>query len=164
MAIMAREKSGFPESGLVRKTYCIRRLDFPPSVRLTRKSLLRWFALSIGLISERESRQTALDILDSVLYSIFALREPMTSEELLGLIKHRSDKTVSEKLLLYHLHRLAELGLIVRKKKRYCFNSAPKSAPDSFAEGFNHWVSADAIETLSGIESAFEELSKVYKK
>ena len=154
----------FPESGLVRKTYCIRRLDFPPSVRLTRKSLLRWFALSIGIISERESRQTALDILDSVLYSVFCLREPATSEELLAFIKRRSGKTVSEKLLLYHLHRLAELGLICRKKKRYCFNSAPKSEPNSFAEGFNHWVSREAMETLSGIESAFEELSKAYRK
>ena len=39
-----------PEAGLVRKTITLREMDLPPEVKLTKKSLLRWFALSTGLI------------------------------------------------------------------------------------------------------------------
>jgi hypothetical protein len=41
-----------PESDFVRKTFTFRRMDLPPQVLLTKKSLLRWIALSMGLISE----------------------------------------------------------------------------------------------------------------
>lgn len=157
-------KFEFPEAGLVRKTHCFRRLDFPPSVRLTRKSLLRWFALSIGLISERESRATALEILDSVFYQIFVSRDAFTSEELLRTIKKRSSKEVSRKLLNYHLQRLVELGLLAARKRKYCFNNAPNSEPNSFRESFHYCISRPANETLSGIESAFEDLARSYRK
>ena len=36
-----------PESSLIRKEWIVRQMDLPPEVKLTRRSLLRWFALFI---------------------------------------------------------------------------------------------------------------------
>jgi len=57
-----------PESEFVRKTFTIKRMDLPPSVQLTKRSLLRWFALSFGLISECESRDTVFNVLVAVFH------------------------------------------------------------------------------------------------
>ena len=37
-----------PEAELVRSEFVIRQLDMPPSISLTKKSLLRWVALSLA--------------------------------------------------------------------------------------------------------------------
>lgn len=51
-------KTQLPEAELVRRTFTVKEIDLPPHVRMTKRSLLRWFALASGWISEQESRQT----------------------------------------------------------------------------------------------------------
>ncbi|HIH21332.1 MAG TPA: hypothetical protein HA222_01560, partial [Candidatus Diapherotrites archaeon] len=44
-------KTEFPEAELVRRVFVVREMDLPPQVLLTKRSLLRWFALASGMIS-----------------------------------------------------------------------------------------------------------------
>ena len=68
-----------PESELVRKTFILKKMDLPPSVQLTKRSLIRWFALSFGLISEKESRDTVLNVLDALFhFLLYKKQNPST--------------------------------------------------------------------------------------
>ncbi|MDZ4256463.1 MAG: hypothetical protein U1C71_02570, partial [archaeon] len=61
-------KIRLPEADLVRRTFTIKEVDLPPQVRMTKRGLLRWFALASGLLSEQESRQTILDVMDALFH------------------------------------------------------------------------------------------------
>src|SRR3989338_6446711 len=96
--------ASFPESEYVRKTFTIRQMDFPPEVSLTKRSLVRWFALSFGLISEKESRSTILDVLDALFSLQLSKKASPTTSELLAHLRE-SQKKIDEKLLRYHVKR-----------------------------------------------------------
>jgi hypothetical protein len=151
-----------PESHLVQKSFIVKRMDLPPEVKLTRRSLLRWFALSTGLISERESRSTILDVLDALFLLLLQEKKTPTTLELQAFIKEKNGKDVSEKLLLYHLKRLIELQLIVRKRKKYAFNPVPNADTTDLMASFDYWFSRQLQESVQDISSAARLLSDAY--
>jgi len=105
-----------PESELVRKTFTFRKMDLPPQVLLTKKSLLRWFALSLGLISENESRSTLLEVLDAFFFFVFSKHESPSSKQVREFLAKNRNLDISEKLVRYHLNRLCELGFFSHEK------------------------------------------------
>ena len=153
-----------PESELVRKTFVIKRMDLPPSVQLTKRSLLRWFALSFGLLSEQESRDTVLNVLDALFHFLLAKKQNPSTLELQAYIGDKYHKRVGEKLLRYHLNRLIALELLQRKKNRYFLNNSPYSEPNSLVESFNHWVKQPVNESLDEIEGVLAKISNSYKR
>ncbi|MBU0636273.1 hypothetical protein KKE06_04580 [Candidatus Micrarchaeota archaeon] len=152
-----------PEASLVRKEWIVRKMDLPPEVKLTRRSLLRWFALSTGLISPKESRSTILDILDSLFFLLLSQNQNPTTLELQAFLKEKKNKTISEKLLLYHLKRLIDLDLLVRKRKHYYLNAAPNSPAGDFTATFNHWIAAQLNQTLQELENVSGQLAESYR-
>jgi len=153
-----------PESHLVRRTFTVRQMDLPPSVQLTKRSLLRWFALSFGLLSEKESRSTVLDVLDALLYFNLARASPPTTTDIQNYVKVKSGKDISEKLLRYHLKRLIDIGFLQRRRLRYFFCSDPKSDPADLKAGFNHHISEPLNKSLGDVVFVLEKLSDSYKK
>jgi len=154
----------FPESGLVRRSFTIRQMDLPPEVRLTRRSMLRWFALSFGLISERESRDTVLNVLDALFSFLLEKKHNPSTKELQQFISEKFHKKISEKLLRYHLNKMIELGLIVRKKNRYELNNAPEGERGNISASFSHWIKQPVNESLENIASVLEQLKQSYGK
>ncbi len=152
-----------PESHLVQKSFIVKRMDLPPEVKLTRRSLLRWFALSTGLISERESRSTILDVLDGLFFMLMAEKKNPTTLELQAFILEKHGKTVSEKLLLYHMKRLIDLQLIARKRKKYYLNPAPNTDTTDLVASFDYWFSKQLHESVTEIASAARLLSDSYQ-
>ena len=152
-----------PEAGLVRKTITLREMDLPPEVKLTKKSLLRWFALSTGLITEKESRTTGLDVLDALFYLQLSKKKKPTTLEIQQLIKTKRSREVSEKLIRYHLKRLIDLGFLRRKKNKYLFNNAPEGDLADLKSSYNHWVSQNVVKSLQNTEKVLDQLSKKYK-
>lgn len=148
---------------MIRNTFIIRTMDFPPNITMTKRSLLRWFALSFGLISERESRSTILDVLDALFY--FQITEGIepTTNSLQSFLKEKN-KEISDKLLRYHLKRLIDVGFIKRKKLRYFFANSPYAEKQDLKAGFNHNISTPINKSLSDIENALEKLAKSYKQ
>ncbi|MFH1225127.1 MAG: winged-helix domain-containing protein [Candidatus Diapherotrites archaeon] len=156
-------KSEFPEAALVRSAFTIREMDFPPEIAMTKRSLLRWFALSSGLISERESRSTILDVLDALFcMQITHAKEPTSNE--IRLFMDERGKKISDKLLRYHLKRMHDLGLIHRKRLRYSFAHAPNADRSDLKAGFNHNITRKVHASLAATENAFERLGMSYKK
>ena len=153
-----------PESELVRKTFTVKQMDLPPSVQLTKRSMLRWFAMSFGLLSEQESRDTVLNVLDSLFYFLFFKKQNPSTTELQTYISGKYSKKISEKLLRYHLNRLITLELVQRKRNRYFLNNSPSSEPDKLVESFNYWVKKPVNESLDGIGSVLEKIAGSYKK
>lgn len=152
----------FPESEYVRKSFTIRQMDFPPEVAMTKRSLLRWFALSFGLISPNESRSTILDVLDGFFYfQVSKKYSPSTSELLLHL--QDSGKKIDEKLLRYHLKRLIDVGLVERRKGKLSFVVDPMADPSDLVKGFKHSIANPIQESVSNISGALEKLSDKYK-
>lgn len=153
-----------PESELVRKTFTIKKMDLPPSVQLTKRSLLRWFALSFGLLSEQESRDTVLNVLDAVFHFLLARKKNPTTLELQAYIEAKYKKKISEKLLRYHLNRLISLELLQRKQNKYFLNSSPSGERNNVVDSFNHWIRKPVNESLDEIERVLGKISSSYRK
>jgi predicted transcriptional regulator len=155
-------KIQLPEAELVRRTFIVKEVDLPPHVRMTKRSLLRWFALSSGLISEQESRQTILDVLDALLYFHLSKKQTPSTKEIQHYIKEKTQEEISEKLLRYHLKRLLDLNFLVRDKQTYKFNPAPSADPNDLVASFNYWISQGVHASTKNIENALGDLTKTY--
>jgi len=154
----------FPESELVRKTFTLKKMDLPPSVQLTKRSLIRWFALSFGLISEKESRDTVLNVLDALFHFLLAKKQNPSTLDIQAYIDGKYHQKISEKLLRYHLNRLIAIELLQRKQNRYFLNNSPVSEPNNLVESFNFWVKKPVNESLNDIEKVLGKISNSYKK
>ena len=157
-------KVSFPESELVRNTFIIRKMDLPPSVQMTKRSMLRWFALSFGLISEQESRATVLDVLDGLFHYLLTKQHNPTTKEIKTFVLDKTNKNISEKLTRYHLNRLMDVNLILRKRNRYYLNNNPTAEPNDLKESFSHWVKIPINESLNSIEEVMVTLADNYKE
>ena len=152
----------FPESELIRKSITIRQMDFPPDVAMTKRSLLRLFALSFGLISKKESRLTIINVLDGIFYFQISKKHSPTTSELLLHLKE-NEKKIDEKLLRYHLKRLIDVGLLERRKGKLSFVSDPEAEQDDLVKGFTYNVGNPLQESLGRISNALSKISDKYK-
>ena len=155
-------KIRLPEAELVRRTFIIKEVDLPPQVRMTKRGLLRWFALASGLISEQESRQTILDVMDALFFFHLGKKAAPTTKEIQLYIKEKTGEEISEKLLRYHLKRLLDSHFLIRDKQHYRFNPAPNAEPLDVVASFNYWISKGVHESTQNIETALEDLRKTY--
>lgn len=153
-----------PESEWVRSSLFLRALDFPPEAGLTKTGQLRWLCLSLGLLSEHESRDTVLEVLDGILTLVVQRKESPSTAELSAWIEGHSKKPVSEKLLRYHVNRFIEMGLLVRKNQRLFLNQSPEGARFDLVDAFSFGVKRPAADTLNQIEKVLEKLSAHYAK
>jgi len=162
LGIGGKKMVEMPESSLVRRTLTIRTMDLPPSVLMTKRSMLRWFALSFGLISEKESRSTALLVLDALFYFLLSKKEQPGSEEIREYIRQNHQVAVGDKLMRYHLNKLISIGILARKKGKYFFNPSPHAERDDLRASFGYWVKDSVQETLGEIENVMEKLAESY--
>ncbi|MGI6589533.1 MAG: hypothetical protein ACOX1V_02610 [Candidatus Iainarchaeum sp.] len=154
-----------PESELIRKEFVIRQIDFLDSVSLTKKSLLRWCCLSLGLISPKESREKGFLIFDALFTFLFTQKTSPTTLDIKSFIKEKNNVEMSEKLIRYHLNRVIELGLIKRDGIYFKINSSPTSEErDSLKEAFNAWTKKQVEAELNKISTSLEKLQKSYEQ
>ena len=153
-----------PESELVRKSFTFRKMDLPPQVLLTKKSLLRWTALSLGLISKNESRSTVIDILDVFFFLVFSKKESPSSKQIREFLEKNRGIVVSEKLVRYHLNRLCAIGFVSHSKGSYSLNPAPDAERDDLKAAFSHWYRKELEESIATLEKALSRLRSAYEK
>ena len=154
-----------PEAELIRKEYVIRQIDFPESVSLTKKSLLRWCCLSLGLISPKETRDKGFLVFDALFTFLFTKKTLPTTLDLKAFIKDKNNVEMSEKLIRYHLNRVIELGLVVRDGIHYKINSSPTSElRESLKESFLAWSKKNIETEMDKISLALEKMQKSYEK
>jgi hypothetical protein len=106
------------ESNLIENELTLRDLRITKEVTETRRSVVRWLALALGIISPGESRLTAVSVFDSMLYFQFSERKDPTVEELSEYI-NKSWGPINEKTLRYHLLQLKKTNLLNNSKGKY---------------------------------------------
>lgn len=133
-------------------------MALPEEVKLTRKSLIRWLALSLGLISPNESRKLMLDILE-VLFLFHTKKEQPTTKDILAKLEEITGKPQNEKAVYYHLLKLKEAGVISRKKGEYSIGEGDwVKLPDQFKQLYKQ----RSEEAFSKIDEAFSRLESSY--
>lgn len=152
----------FPESELIRASFTIRQLDFPPEISLTKRSLVRWFAISFGLISENESRSSMLKVLDAIFYFQVSKKKFPKVSDLLNYLNSQKE-SVKEKTLRYHLSVLLSLGLLEWHGKYIRFTIDPLSDQADLAKGFEYNITKKVNECLSRISFCLQEIRKKYE-
>jgi hypothetical protein len=111
-----------PESKYILNETVIRDLSLNDDVLVTKKSTIRWLALSLGLINPNESRKQVFDLLETLIDFHYDSVAPTTSQ-ILEKMDIDPSSSNRHKAIYYHLSRLQSSGLINRKKGKYYFSS-----------------------------------------
>ncbi|MCI0503278.1 hypothetical protein L0Y65_01045 [Candidatus Micrarchaeota archaeon] len=148
-----------PESRLIRSELTIRELALPDEVLLARKSLIRWVALSLGMILPNESRRLLLDILE-VLFEFHMKDEAPTTKDIISRLSELSKEEQNPKAVYYHLQRLKDFGVLTRKKGRYCLGNGEERGLKGIFRGF-YMRKADGA--FANIDRALEKLEHGYR-
>ena len=145
-----------PEKELIRRDYTVRDMRLPSGTKLTRKSLLRWICLSLGLLSPDESRQSILPVMDAFLALQFSGVSPTVSE-----LAEKSG--LPEKAVRYHIRRLVAMGLVGEKKRRFFFKLDSSSDTLNIQKSFGEYYAKSLVASLSSIQQALAELQQLYE-
>jgi hypothetical protein len=124
------------ESKLIEREITLRNLRLTKEVTETRRSIVRWLALSLGVINSGESRLSAVAVLDAMLHFQFKQRTDPSVEEISAYIA-ASWEPMNEKTLRYHLLQLKKANIVNNSGGKYYFLSPPNG--DKYDEG--SWIS-----------------------
>lgn len=152
-----------PESELIEGEVVLRSLRLTREAKMTRKSLIRWIALSLGLISPNETRRTILDLLEALFY--YQLNEkvdPDVGQLMEFLQKNLGGDGHNEKAVRYHLLQLKNSGLIDHKKGKYFFTASPLGEKGDIQATIDFVYKRRAEEAVSKAKEALTELSNLY--
>jgi len=150
-----------PEAKLIRGELVLRDMMLTSEVRMTRRSLVRWLALALGMISPNESRVAVLDILDALFYFQFRGDEP-TVPEILERIRKGGGK-VGEKALRYHLWQLRKDGWLERSKGKYRFFVPPLADRNDVGASIEAVARSRSELAMAKVKEALKSLRHSYK-
>lgn len=151
-----------PEAALIRQEHVLRDLQFPTDVKHTRRSLIRWLALSLGLISPKESRQLLLDIIEALFWFHFKSEQPDIHALLAKIGEIRGEAGVNPKAVRYHLLQLKKAEMIECKKRKYCFCLPPMQENADLASALEYTYMKNARNAFEKIRGALQALSRTY--
>jgi hypothetical protein len=148
-----------PESRLIMSEFTLRELSLPDDVLLARKSLIRWLALSLGMILPNESRKLLLDILE-VLIEFHVKNENPTTRDIVTRLEEHTKAKQNPKAVYYHLQRLKTSGILARKKGRYHLGYGDGK---NLKETFRQFYLNKADSAFSNIATALDKLESGYR-
>lgn len=140
-----------PEAELVMGELVVRKLSLPDSM-MSKRALVRWLALSLGLISESESRQLVLSIFEAVLTLAFK-QESFSSTELIDIVKKESPDA-QEKAIRYHISQLKKKGILFEKDRKYYLGD-PTLGPTP-EERLKRMYQGELEQSFASIAKAFQ--------
>ncbi len=148
-----------PEAKLIKSEIVLRELSLPDDVLLARKSIVRWLALSLGLIMPNESRTLLLDIFDVLLEFQMKNVYP-TTKEIIKRLEETSGEKQNPKAIYYHLQKLTNVGILTRNKGKYYFGDGDGRAT---SDVFKDFYRNKTDNTFGNIEKALKKLENSYK-
>jgi len=112
--------SELPESKLIRSEIVLREMQLTDDVKMARKSLVRWLALSLGLVSPRESRLSVLTLLEAILFYHMKEKRGASYGDLVEYFKTQNVE-MNEKTIRYHITQLRKAGVLDDDRSVYRF-------------------------------------------
>ena len=147
------------ESKFIEKELTLRKLRLSREVLETRRSMVRWLALSLGIINPGESRIQALYVLDGIFNFQFKKKQDPSVQELSEYINTNWGH-INEKTLRYHLLRLKNAGILGNLKGKY-FMMVPENG-EKYDEAA--WVDFYFDSEVSPIKDKLKTVLKEFKK
>ncbi len=164
-----RSKNVHPEAALIRKEWTVRLLDLPPEILTRRRQLLRWVAISLGLISPGDERDAVIDVLDALFHYIHGKDVEPNVQQIQIFVnrrrQERGEKPVVTEAIRYHLRRLEAAGVVEKTRARggsYRFSKGFESSygdPAAFVDA----VFQDILASKQLIEKAVRNLASLYR-
>lgn len=146
------------ESELIERELTIRDLRISKEVLETRRSAVRWLALSLGIINPGESRLSAVAVLDALVYYQFIKKQDPSVKELKEYINANWEQ-INEKTLRYHLLRMKKMGFVENSKAKFGFRPPkigdrfdPQAWSKSMFESFYNGISDKVGEVVNGLK------------
>ncbi len=112
------------ESELIDKEVTLRNMRLTKEVLETRRSIVRWLALSLGVINPGESRLSSVAVLDALINFQFIRKNDPTVAELADYIT-KNWEPMNEKTLRYHLLRMKKTGLVENSQGKFYLKPPP---------------------------------------
>lgn len=147
------------EAALIEKEMTLRKLRLTNEVMETRRSAVRWLALSLGIINPGESRLSALAVLDALVHFQFIKNVDPNVRELTAYINSNWEE-INEKTLRYHLLRMKKIGVVDNSQGKFYF-SKPQMG-DRFDA--SNWATSLFESDYKDIASKIGEVIKDLKK
>lgn len=145
------------ESKLIEREITIRNLTLTKEVTETRRSLVRWLALSLGVINPGESRLGALSVLDSIMYFQFTKKTDPSVAELTEYIS-TAWEPINEKTLRYHLLQLTKANIVKHSKGKYYLSQPVNGERYDGDAWVNHYFNSEISPIKDKIITAIREL------
>ncbi len=123
------------EASLIESVITLRNLRLTSEVLETRRSAIRWLALTLGIINPGESRLSSLAVLDGLVHFQFVKNVDPAVRDLTEYINANWEQ-INEKTLRYHLLRMKKMGLVENSKGRFYFS--PPNTGDRYDP--NNWA------------------------
>lgn len=108
------------EAELIDSELTIRKLRLSKEVLETRRSAVRWLALSLGVINPGESRLSSLAVLDALIFFQFLRKQDPSAKDMLEYIS-KNWEPMNEKTLRYHLLRMKKMGFVENEQGKFFF-------------------------------------------
>ena len=149
-----------PEAKLIRSELLLRDMQLTDDVKMTKKSLVRWLALSLGLITPKESRQSVLNLMEALLFYHLKEKKEPTYTDIQEYLKDQNVE-INEKTLRYHLTNLRKAGVIEDARGVYRFTGFNG---DNLSAALEEAYKRRADLAFSNIKSAVDLLKKMHSE
>ncbi|MFI5412331.1 MAG: hypothetical protein ACHQX1_00375 [Candidatus Micrarchaeales archaeon] len=146
------------ESKLIEREVTLRNLILTKEVTETRRSLIRWLALSLGVINPGESRQAAIAVFDSIMYFQFTEKRDPEVNEMMEYINRAWGDPINEKTLRYHLLQLSKANIVKHSKGKYFLPQADGAKSYDCEAWVNHYFISEINPIKEKLLSAMKEL------
>ncbi len=123
----------------------------------TRRSLVRWLALALGIINPGESRLSAIAVLDSLLYFQFIERRDPSVQELSDYIS-KNWEPINEKTLRYHLLQLKKANVVNNSKGTYFLSNVDGDEKYNEEAWVNRYFESEVQPVKDKISTVMREL------
>ncbi|MCX8166691.1 MAG: hypothetical protein N3E37_02460 [Candidatus Micrarchaeota archaeon] len=146
-----------PESQHIISELKLRKMNFVEDGLITKKSIVRWLCLALGLISEKESRQLIITMVEAAL-TLSLEKNSFTSNELITKIKEL-DNQANEKAIRYHISQLKKSGFLYEKNRDYYLGNPYLG--NTVEERLKKYYQKELEESFINIEKAIKKFKLV---
>lgn len=145
------------ESKFIEREITLRNMMLTKEVVETRRSLVRWLALALGVINPGESRQSAVAVLDSILYFQFVQKRDPSVAEISEYIT-KTWEPMNEKTLRYHLLQLKKASIVNNSKGKYFLTQSNIDSKYNEESWVNSYFDSEIKPIKDKIITAIKEL------
>ncbi len=118
----------------IRGEWRLREMDLFPHLFKTKRGLLSWLAVSLGLKNPGDGRDGVVYVLEALFDFCYGKGKAPSFEEIKGYVSRRilerGKKPPSDEAIRHHLRRMAKMGILERRGKAYCFSTNPLKPDD----------------------------------